>query len=293
MKYKSFESLPISDQPRILGIGVVVIDQVLSIDKYPSPDSKNEATDSWIQVGGPVPTALAHLPFPKHFLSIWGDDAFGTLIEQQLTQDGTGFHQEYRQPIATPVTQVWLESTTGNRTLVTHRPKLETIKDYITLEFLSQFNVLHLDCWPIEAALKAATLMKQQGGLVCLDTGSPKEGVAELLKLADVVNCPRHFCELFCGTESLEEGARKVAEFGPALVTITAGADGAVMFENGITIRLPATHIEHIIDTNGAGDVFCAGLINGVLKRERPAKILERAVQFAGRKCAHRGNRFC
>lgn len=283
----------IASDIRILGLGTVTVDHVLTVTSFPEPDSKNEAVDSRYQVGGPVPIALSQLRRLGHsadFLSLWGNDAWGDVIEDRLQRENIGFQNTSRMEIASSVTQIWLEETTGQRTLVTSRVDGTPIEQMVTEEYISQYELLHIDCWPTEAALKAVEMMKGQGGLISIDTGSPKPGVEKLLRLADIVNCPQRFCQQFIGESDLRTAAKRIAEFGPKFVTVTAGDQGAALAANGEVYFQEARQLSRTVDTNGAGDSFSGALIHGVLQCWSPAKILEFAVMCSGLKCEQLGN---
>ncbi|WP_417848145.1 carbohydrate kinase family protein [Thalassoglobus sp.] len=279
--------------PKILGIGTVTVDHVMTVSDFPAPDTKNEAISTRFQVGGPVPIALAQLSRFGHstnFLSAWGDDPFGNLVEERFKAEGIAFSPACRGDFATSVTQIWLKESTGQRTLVTSRTHGAAITELLTAEFVSQFDVLHLDCWPSEAALLAARFMKENGGFVCVDTGSPKAGVEEILRIADVVNCPKRFCEIFLNVSDLEEASRRVSTFGPKIVTVTDGENGSVLHTQGETFHQPALKFGNIVDTNGAGDSFSGAIIHGVLQNWPPEKVLKFAATCAGLKCTQAGN---
>ncbi|MBT5020142.1 MAG: hypothetical protein HON04_15525 [Planctomicrobium sp.] len=283
----------VASEFRILGLGTVTVDHVLTVPSYPESDSKNEAIDSCYQVGGPVPIALSQLKRFGHsadFLSLWGDDAWGDVIEDRLKRENIGFRSRSRKSISSSVTQIWREQETGQRTLVTSRVDGGLLAGMVSEEFISQFDLLHLDCWPTEAALKAAEMMKEQGGLVSIDTGSPKPGVEKLLELADIVNCPQRFCQQFIGEFDLRKAAKRIAEFGPKYVTVTAGEHGAALAANGEVYFRQSRQLSRTVDTNGAGDSFSGALIHGVLRSWSHEKILEFAVACAGLKCEQLGN---
>lgn len=279
---------------KILGIGLVTVDHVMLLDTHPEPDSKNEARAAQMQIGGPVPIALAQLKrfgWSCHFCSVWGADPFGALVEQRLQTEQIEFAATCRQQsMATSVTQIWIEQQTGQRTLVTARPDCSELGGMLSSSVISQFDVLHLDGWPTETAFLAAQVVKRGGGLVCVDTGSPKPGIERLLKIADVVNCPKTFCERFLGEKNLERAAEKVARFGPRFVSVTDGERGAVLSAAGKTISQPAVTFGPVVDTNGAGDSFSGALIHGVLQDWSPQKILKFAATCAGLKCNVLGN---
>jgi ribokinase len=150
---------------------------------------------------------------------------------------------------------------------------------------------LHLDGSFGDVALQAAETVKSAGGRVMLDTGSPKPGIEELLRVADVVNAPRRFIEEFCGVSDLLVGARTILERGAKLVTVTDGEAGAVMGTEAGTWHVSALPVPRVIDTNGAGDVFSAGIIHGVLCGWAAERTLRFASALAGMKCAALGNR--
>lgn len=49
------------------------------------------------------------------------------------------------------------------------------------------------------------------------------------------------------------------------LICATAGKDGSYAFCNDKQVYAPGVKVEHVVDTTGAGDTFCACMINYVL----------------------------
>ncbi|TWT57043.1 hypothetical protein KOR42_04010 [Thalassoglobus neptunius] len=108
----------------ILGLGLVVVDQIMTVEKYPLVDSKNEATASLTQLGGPVPIALSQLVKFGHrcrFVGSWGSDPWGEQVERSLTRRGIVFEHSSDTSESTSVSQVWIEQATGRRTSCTVR----------------------------------------------------------------------------------------------------------------------------------------------------------------------------
>jgi fructokinase len=72
-------------------------------------------------------------------------------------------------------------------------------------------------------------------------------------------------------------------------VSLTKGEAGSELFTNqGCFSSKPAEAIT-VVDSVGAGDAFAAMLVAGLLKKWRPAEILERASLFASRICEIKG----
>lgn len=121
-----------------------------------------------------------------------------------------------------------------------------------------------------ETVHHAAALAKQSGSLVALslnDKGLVAKNREEFLALAKshadiLLGDQKEFGALF-GTATLEETTAAVAKLG-LTASITAGAKGAYVVENGVTTHVPAQKIERIVDTSGAGDQFAAGFLYGL-----------------------------
>jgi sugar/nucleoside kinase (ribokinase family) len=74
-------------------------------------------------------------------------------------------------------------------------------------------------------------------------------------------------------------------------LVITRGAHGAVAVEKDYMIEVPAAHVERIVDTTGAGDLFAAGFLAGRC-RGRPLKAcLETGAIAAAEVISHFGAR--
>jgi fructokinase len=120
------------------------------------------------------------------------------------------------------------------------------------------------------------------------------------LQLADVVKASADDIALLHPGLNPVHVAERWAEQGPALVLLTAGADGAYAVVAGEVVHAPA-HPVQIVDTVGAGDTFSAGLLVGLHRAGllggrldhvtaadlRPA--LDLALRAAGRTCSRAG----
>lgn len=82
----------------------------------------------------------------------------------------------------------------------------------------------------------------------------------------------------------------KLLALGPRMVTVTRGAAGALLATAGGVVKRPAFPVQ-ALDTTGAGDTFCGGLIHGLLSAWTPEKILTFAMAAAAAKCRQIGNR--
>jgi ribokinase len=278
----------------VVGLGTVLVDHLVVLESHPLADTKNPVVSDHIQVGGPVPTALAMLRRLDRrcaFIGAWGDDVFGRIIEADFDSEGI----DRSRCVAagdrrTGFAHVWVCGKTAARTIAYQRT--DEARAIVTLddELLAQTRVLHLDGWPPAAALEAARRAKAAGLTVVLDAGSPKPGTAELLAHVDVVNCPRRFLSEFLHTDDVRSGTKRLRAMGPRIVTVTSGAQGAAIATADGVIERPAFVIDPL-DTTGAGDVFTGALIHGVLSAWGPERMLTFAMAAAACKCTAMGNR--
>ncbi|MFP4145459.1 MAG: carbohydrate kinase family protein [Phycisphaeraceae bacterium] len=278
----------------VVGLGNVVVDHLVVLPTMPSPDTKTRVLEDRLQVGGPVPTALVQLSRLGRrcrFLGSWGADALGPLIEADLESEGVDLTGSQRRPGGrTGFAHVWVEAVGGARTIAYGRASEPILPEELDDAHFAGVRALHLDGYPQSAALEAAKRVRRQGGKVFLDTGSLKPGMEELFAHTSVVSCPARFVGELFGHDELERAADELLAMGPEMVTITCGPAGALLRTADERIHEPAFPVA-ATDTCGAGDVFCGGLIHGVLENWEPRQTIRFAMAAAAVKCTGLGNR--
>ena len=281
---------------RVVGVGLTVLDRQMFVPALPGPDEKTTAAAARLQVGGPVPVALTQLrklggPAGTVF-SPWADDADGRAIEADLRDRGLAFNQAAcRCSRVTGTAQVWVEERTGRRSLVALRPGPFPDPAAVAAA-CADANLLHTDGWPGDAAVAAAEAVRAGGGTVCVDLGgSPKPD--RLPALADVLNVPAAAARRLTGRHPAD-AVRVLLDRGPRMVTVTNGSRG-VWFggrtaggneELGFVPAFPAD----AVDTCGAGDAFCGGLLAATLSRLPPTEAARFAAAVASLKVRAAGN---
>ena len=282
---------PPARPPRVVGLGLTVLDRQLFVPALPGPDEKTTATGSRVQVGGPAPTALSQLRRlggpACTLLSTWGDDPDGRFVEDDLRGRGLRFDADLcRCSPATGTAQVWVERGTGRRSLVALRPGPFPDVDRIVAA-VGGADLLHTDGWPGETAVAAAGAVRAGGGTVCVDLGgSPKPD--RLLELADVLNVPAAAAVRLTDRHPAE-AVRALLDRGPRLVTVTNGSRGAWYAAAGEAGFAPAFPAD-AVDTCGAGDAFCGGLLAATLDGLPPAAAVRFAAAVASLKVRAAGN---
>lgn len=289
---------PVSeDQTRseVVGLGAIVVDEQLFVDRIPSEDEKEKATKIRHQIGGPVPTALATLRrFERscHFIGPWGDDPFGDLIEKDLRHEGICNSPQCRiNGAPTGRAHVWTSNHSGSRTIVSMHCQWDGFQfSDADKRVLENCRILHLDGTGGDFAVTAARVVRNAGGEVFLDTGSPKEATSELIPLCTVVSFPERFIEQFFGHRDIFRALDAVRQLGPDAAICTRGDRGAVVSGTQPTTEIPAYKVK-TIDSTGAGDVFCGGTVEGLLQGLEFEPAVRLGAAAAAIKCQRVGNR--
>lgn len=128
---------------------------------------------------------------------------------------------------------------------------------------LTQFEI------PIDTALFAARQAKQRGMVVLLNPAPAPEGAIERLDVADILLPNETEAQVLLGMEpgqAVEPRQMAIAlreRSGVPVVIITLGEKGILgVDDKGVwTVSVPEVEV---VDTSGAGDVFCAALAAGL-----------------------------
>jgi len=140
------------------------------------------------------------------------------------------------------------------------------------------FGTLSMTHEAVRAATKAAVLAaKQAGAIISFDPnlrpplwGSLNDARAQMLwglSQADVVKIADNEIEFLTGTADYDRGAGILRERFPnlRLLNVTAGANGSYAFCGDKKVFVPSFLLGGTIETTGAGDTFCASVLDFVL----------------------------
>ncbi|MFT4229001.1 MAG: carbohydrate kinase [Microbacterium sp.] len=88
--------------------------------------------------------------------------------------------------------------------------------------------------------------------------------VEEIAALAEVVKLSDEDAQWLYPAASIDAVLDRLLSFGPRIVAVTAGADGAFVASGSARVRIPSPSVR-VRDTVGAGDTFMTGLIDRLL----------------------------
>ena len=219
-----------------ISLGFVSNDHLAIVPFIPM-DTKVRMLSHAIIGGGPAGNAAAGaaaLGMDVAFAGTVGDDADGRMILDEFAREGVDTSMiKVRKGATSAIAYLWVEEKTGNRSCVWTREGLtELTADEIDAEAVAKAKVLHLDGHNAAGAIAAAKVAREAGVLVNYDAGTHRDGMQELLELADLMVCSEEFILKLTGLKDAEEAVRQVyAKYKPKVCGATMGVRGSMCFD--------------------------------------------------------------
>jgi sulfofructose kinase len=158
-------------------------------------------------------------------------------------------------------------------------------------EWIVNARVLHVDGFDTAAATLAATWAREAGIPVVADLDELYDGLEDLLTNVDYLIVSRDFPTRLMAERDLETALRKMQQrYGSTLTAATLGHEGVLAWDGHHFHHTPAYCVP-VADTTGAGDIFHAGFIYGLLQEWEMERILEFACAAAALNCMSVGAR--
>jgi len=246
----------------VLGFGVVAVDDLVYVDRFPEPDGKTLAMDRRREGGGLAGTALvaaARLGARASWCGVLGDDELSRYSLAELVREGVDVSRVIRRQGAAPCASVIIVvRPTGQRSIVSGiRGVTPFPPGEITPEMIRECRVLFVDHSSPSTSIRAAALAREAGIPVVADVeGFADTGVTELVPLVDHLIVGAESAREHTGETDPARMVRALASTGRTLTAVTTGADGVWYAEGNEEPRHVPGHIVEAVDTTGCGDVF-------------------------------------
>lgn len=289
---------PPNKQFDAVGFGLNAVDHLIVVPEYPAFDTKMRLLEHKLSAGGQTATAmvsLKRLGMNTAYAGRFGSDAEGYFGLSTLKEEGVNVdYAEMVEGASTQIAFITIDVRSGERTIVWDRDdRLAYKPEQAPAEFGSLGKVLHLDAHDPLACVRIAEVAKTNGAIICADIDNVYSGLPELLPLIDIMIGSKEFPRRVTGVtgqrESLVELQRR---FGCAIVGMTVGAGGAVVYCEGQFIESSGFHPPGgCRDTTGAGDAFHAGFLFGFLNGEDIETSAKIGNAVASMKCSALGAR--
>jgi sulfofructose kinase len=288
-------ALPTDARCDVVGVGINVVNYLYLLDSFPEPDSKVDPLDFTQQGGGLVATAMvacARLGLRTKYVGKVGKDEAGrwscaSLAQEQIDVADVVEDSHER----TRITFGMIEKPTGRRTLIRNMPPLARLRPgEVPDAAVTSGRVLHLDGYEGPVAVWAARLARAAGIPVSLDAERATECRDELFPLADILIVGKDLGAEITGRAEIPGILDGLAAYGPQVVGVTSGAEGATVRHRGETVFVPGYRVP-VVDTTGAGDVFHGAFVAGVVWGWPLQECVRLANAVAALKCRTLGGR--
>jgi sugar/nucleoside kinase (ribokinase family) len=271
------QTIPLVD---LVGVGLNATDTLIALRHFPAPGSKIEYQTARVLPGGQVAStvvACQQWGLSTRYVGKLGDDEAARIHRDAFARAGVETHLITVPGAASPQSLIMVDNR-GERTILGRRDARMVLQpEDLQQEWVVNARALHVDGHDTAAATLAATWARDAGVPVIADLDDPYPGVDALLENIDCLIVSRDFPGRIMNEPDLEEALRKMRRrYGCQLAAATLGQDGVLAWDGRDFLHSPAYRVP-VIDTTGAGDIFHAGFIYGLLHNWP----LERRLDFA------------
>ncbi|MGB7266106.1 MAG: PfkB family carbohydrate kinase [Terracidiphilus sp.] len=267
-------------QVDVVGVGLNATDTIVSLASFPDRGAKVEYCDRAVMPGGQVASTVVACQtwgLRSRYVGKFGDDAAAKLHREAFARVGAEA-QIVTVPGALSLHNVILVDNAGDRTVLCQRNETMVLQpEELKREWIVNARLLHVDGHDTAAATQAASWAREAGIPVTADLDDPYPGIDDLIANIDylLVNCD-FSCRLM-DEKNLERSLRRMqARYGCRLTAATLGEEGVLAWD-GKQLLHSAAYCVPVVDTTGAGDIFRAGFISGLMQ-DWP---LERQLDFS------------
>ena len=220
------------------------------------------------------------------FIGKVGKDSFGEMLvesvkEQEIALEGICYEETI------PTTLAFVHNATdGERTFSFYRnPGADMMlgKEDVRESLLKQTKLFHFGSLSMtspeaeEATKYAIQTAKQSGALISFDPNlrpalwnhldEAKDKIAFGLSQCDVLKISDDEVTFMTGETDIDRGVQKILEkYQIPFVCATMGKRGSKAFFGGEVVEAASFLMQETIDTTGAGDTFCACLLDYILE---------------------------
>ncbi len=278
----------------LVGVGLNATDTLIALESYPERGSKVEYSGARVLPGGQVATAVVacqHWGMSTRYVGILGDDAAAALHREAFSRAGVEAEIITVSGGTSPQSLILVDGG-GERTVLCRRdPRVALKPADLDRQWIVNARALHVDGYDTAAATVAASWARAAGLPVIADLDELYPGVEELLENVDYLIVSRDIPCRLMEEPDLEMALRKMQRrYGCRLAAATLG-DNGVLAWNGKQLHHVCAYSVPVVDTTGAGDIFHAGFIYGLLQDWPLERQLDFACAAAALNCAAVGAR--
>jgi sugar/nucleoside kinase (ribokinase family) len=220
-----------------------------------------------------------------------GDDDAARLHRSEFARTGVDARLIEVPHAASPQSYILVDGG-GERTVMIRRDdRLRMGAEDLQREWIVNARALLVDGIESAAATRAAVWAHEAGVPVVADLDEEYSGGDELLRCVDYLVVSRDFPKKNTGERDLARALKILREKYACRLTAATLGEGGVLAWDGERLLHRAAYRVPVVDTTGAGDIFHAGFIYGLLRGWELERQLDFACAAAALNCTCQGAR--
>lgn len=278
----------------VVGVGLNATDTLIPLPHYPALGSKVEFHSANVLPGGQVASAMVACQqwgLRTRYVGKVGDDPAAKIHRAEFDRLGVEAHLITAPGCASQQAFILVDDA-GERTVLWKRDHRLTLRpEEFQREWIVDSRALHVDGHDTAAAVVAAGWAREAGIPVIADLDELYPGIEALLPNLDYLITSRDIPGRLVGEHDLRKSLPALrSRYGCRLTAATLGQEGVLAWDGAQFQYAPAFCVE-TADTTGAGDIFHAGFIYGLLQGWPLSRQLDFACAAAALNCTGIGAR--
>jgi sulfofructose kinase len=270
---------------QVVCVGVITVDTIALVDKYPSEDERVIAQEISRAGGGPAAVAavaLSRLGIKSAIVGTIGDDAEGKEVLRIFQKEGVDTSGISIGNSATSGSVIVASKEHSTRAISTRQPMVQAPINEAAKKLIAQVQWVHVDHVGI-IRLTELGISRGNGPLISFDAGYGVEAF-DPITVDLFVPTDRQMALRYPGVDlavALENDSMKAGN----TVVATQGSAGSAGFssETGL-VTAPGFTVD-VMSTLGAGDVFHGALVAQIIQGHSLQVALRRANAVAALSC--------
>lgn len=279
-------------QKNALFVGLITLDLIYLVDRFPDRNQKIVANEQIIAAGGPATNAaitFSYLGDRSTLLGVLGNGFLSDLIRAELENYAVELIDlDANCSTSVPVSSIVVTRSTGERAVISvNATKSTATIDNIPINLLENIDLVAIDGHQMQVSALIAKIAKDCGIPVAIDGGSWKLGWEQVLPLVDYAICSADFCPPDC--QNKEDVFAYLQSLDIPYIAITNGKKAIEYLDRGRKgiVEIPQVQV---VDTLGAGDIFHGAFYHYILQQEFPQALRSAAI-IAANSCQFFGTR--
>jgi sulfofructose kinase len=277
----------------VVGVGANSLDEVLvtSSDLLAAVSSGKAPVEArHVFCGGQTATAMcacAMFGLKTSYIGVFGSDENARIVRRALDDRNVDTSHSIAAKGPNRSAVIVLDAA-GRRTILWHRSELLKFDPQQVPSGAADARILHVDDDDAGLALAASRMARERGVPVTSDIEHLTERTEALISAVTYPILEQRLPARLTGEDDPERALRKLRSLNPNVLCMTLGEEGAAALDGDRFHVAPAFKVK-TVDNTGAGDVFRAGFIYGLLQGWEVPRILRFANAAAAVSCGRLG----